>query len=461
MAYVRQKGNQVAVVHGARNPETRQVEQQTLFCFYSKAEARSALKEQQHFFRRLLEDEHPDIKFNWKKIEAGIRDNLAHLPDLYSYKKERVEGQFRVALREFARELMLADPQSLMSSARLLQANRLELEFLHDLLGWRLELCEQKEHEFNKDDPFYWARMWQRKEVPPEQWEHLATLYEEHKYDQCEALARLLTECWPNFARGFNYLGLIAVEREQLETAIAHFDEAMRVGRTLFPRRIPKSMYWSNHDTRPYIRAIIHKASVLNRLQRYDEALALCDRLETECHQDITAAVERVPIYLNSGRWQPAIAAARFVHNIYPEQNFPLALGLFEDGQRHEAFVHFLTGALQFPRAARMLTGGRRRAAPQTFDEVRDHNVGVGLRLDLEHFLRTWRPVAKRFFTAILRSAAVNALIEEANEVRARWSAERGRDRSLYDRMMEMQSPEFARRQAATLGAKVGAPPVR
>ncbi len=37
MAYVRQRGNQLAIVHGVRDPETKKVEQQILFTIYSSA----------------------------------------------------------------------------------------------------------------------------------------------------------------------------------------------------------------------------------------------------------------------------------------------------------------------------------------------------------------------------------------------------------------------------------------
>ena len=43
MAYVRRRGNQVAVVHGEREPNTRAVQQQILFTLYSRPEALEAL----------------------------------------------------------------------------------------------------------------------------------------------------------------------------------------------------------------------------------------------------------------------------------------------------------------------------------------------------------------------------------------------------------------------------------
>lgn len=450
MAYVRRKGNQLAVVHGVRDSKTRKVNQRTLFTLYSKAEALAAVGEEAHHFREILRSENPGLRFDWAKIEAAVRENLKHLPDLYGYKKERAERGFRSALCEFARELMLADPQRLISSARLLQANRHELAYLRDLIDWRLELCDQGESECNQDNPFYWRTISQRREVPPEEWEKLASHFERGEYEETEAFARLLIECWPNFAIGFNYLGLVEMERERFEAAVLHFDEAMRVGRMLFPKRIPKSMYWSDHDTRPYIRAMLYKAQALNRLERYDDALAICDRLEEECGQDISAALERVPILINSGQWKSAIAAARLVHHLYPDQNFPLAIAYFEAGDRHEALVHFLHALIKRPQAAKMLVGETGRT-PATADAIEDHNTGVHLLRDLEPYLHRWPTKTKRFFKRVLESADVRALADAAQEARMNWRSNRSADRTWYQRMMEMESLEFARAHAADL----------
>jgi tetratricopeptide (TPR) repeat protein len=461
MPYVRRKGNQLAIVHGVRDSETRRVEQKTLFCLYSKGEALAAIGDERHHFRQMLEQDNHGLRFEWPKIEAAIRDDLEHLPDLYTYKKERVEERFRTGLLAFAKELIATDPQTLISSARVVQTNRRELAYLRDLIEWRLQLCDQTDNEWNRDNPFYWRTASARREVPPEEWEKLSTLYERGEHEDAEALARLLTDCWPNFARGFNYLGLIAMQRDELDTAVAHFDEAARVGRTLFPKRMAKARYWSDHDTRPYIRALIYKAQALNRKGAYAEALVLCERLEKECGQDIAAALERAPIYLNSGLWLLAIASAKHVHRLFPVQNFPLAFGYFEAGDLDEALAHFLAAAITFPRAARILTGVRRTAEVSTAEEAQDHNEGVEMVRDLGAYLTGAGGKARRFFKSIVTSADVLALIEEAQEAGRRWREESDEDRKWFRRMNEMQSLDFARRHARGLRTTGDVTPVR
>ena len=75
MAYVRARGNQLAIVHGEREPETGKVEQRILFTLYSKAEALEALgcrgEATSERFRYLLERGHPDVKFNVLGYAAG------------------------------------------------------------------------------------------------------------------------------------------------------------------------------------------------------------------------------------------------------------------------------------------------------------------------------------------------------------------------------------------------------
>jgi tetratricopeptide (TPR) repeat protein len=456
MAYVRKKGNQLAVVHGVRDPETQNVEQKTLFTIYSKAEALAAVGDQSWHFRRILEDESPGLRFDWTKLEAEIRENLDHLPDLYGYKKERVADAFRTAMLGFAKELMVNDPQMLVASARLFQANRHELAYLRELIDWRLRTCDGKDPgPFNQDNPFFWRSMSHRRDVPSEEWEKLAQLYDSGKYDEAEAIARMLTECWPNFAEGFNYLGLIAMERNDHEKALAFFDEAIKVGRTLFPKRIRKDMWWSDGDTRPYIRALIYKTQLLNRTGDFVGALILCNRLETECHQAATAASEKIPIFLNDGKWEEARKAAQYVAGIYPYENFPLAFAYFKLGNHQEALVRFLRAAIEYPRTAHILFRMRPTKSTTRF-EAQDQSTGVAMARDLAHFSKKRDKAFDRFFCSILEAEPVRAVLAEYQEARRKWTEERGHDRTWFEKMNEMMTDDFARGTAATVAAHLG-----
>jgi tetratricopeptide (TPR) repeat protein len=460
MAYVRQRGNQLAIVHGERDVETGKVEQRVLFTIYSRPEARELLGEGtergSRRFESLLEGAHPELRFDWAAIYSAVREMLDVLPETYEYEPTRLQGQFRAALCAFTRQLAIAEGQWLVSAAHLIESQRRELAFLRDLIDWRLQTADRKEDEWNKDDRFFWRYTLRGREVPGGVEEQAAGLYERGELEEAEAIFRLLVECFEGYAEGHNYLGLIALDRRNLDVAAAEFRRTIELGRRMFPRRIAKKDYWSQLETRPYMRGLRNLCLTLNRAGRYDEALALCDRLERECGDDLTADTHRTSIHLNTGRWEKALALGDRLHRMFPEENLTAGLAAFELERVEEARWRFLHAALNKPRAARMLLGVRTPALTTSgLTEVRDHNAGVCFRHDLSGFLDGQSGASKRFFQRLLRAPAVVALLEEKEAVVQRWSnGPREPDaawRAAFARMQLMNTPEFAREQAGLL----------
>ena len=68
----------------------------------------------------------------------------------------------------FAKQLILCDPQELFSAAKLIQENRYELEYLVELIQWRLKLRHQEPNELNVDNQFYWRILLPGNNVPAE-----------------------------------------------------------------------------------------------------------------------------------------------------------------------------------------------------------------------------------------------------------------------------------------------------
>jgi tetratricopeptide (TPR) repeat protein len=178
----------------------------------------------------------------------------------------------------------------------------------------------------------FWRILLQGNKVPPEAEEHAAEYYLRGEYDRAQAVFKLLIECFKDYAEGYNYLGLIAWEQGKL-----------------------------------------------------DEALSLCDRLEKECRDDISAIWYRADIYMNTAFWQSAADAAIFVHKLYPSASLIAAFAFFELGRYEDALPHFIYGTLNYPRASRMLNG-QRTLATKTSQESRDHNEGVALCRALHNF---------------------------------------------------------------------------
>jgi tetratricopeptide (TPR) repeat protein len=455
MPYVRTRGNQLAIVHGEREPVTGKVRQRILFTVYSKAEALEILGRGSagggSRFRRLLHGQFPELKFNWHRIQLDIERCLAALPQQYEYAGERLRHRFREGLCVFTRALTQADPQELLPAARLIDEHRHELEYLADLIHSRLKLRDQKPSKWNEDNPFYWRFALQGREVPPDAEEHAARFYERGEYDRAQAIFRLLIECFGEWAEGHNYLGLIAYERNKLDEAAAHFEKTVELGRKLFPARIAKTWYWRNVHTRPYMRGLMNLTRTLNEQGRYEEALRICARLEDECGDELTSADFRSSILLNAGQWKLAAEAAqRAGGDAHPPAEFTEALARFELGETEEALALFLGAALRYPRAARILLR-LRSPPPKSADDARDHNAGVSLSRGLHAYLAQQSRRSRRFFIGLMKDPRVVRLLEESASAAHTWSHDRNASRAVFDRLKLVRSRPFARSEARKL----------
>jgi len=450
MAYVRNHGNQLAIVYGERDPETRKVQQRVLFTICSKPEALAALGrgEDRWSLEHMLEQRYPQIRFDWDKIRAGIEERMDGLPDIYPYRAGEVLGRFRDDLCDFTRQLGLADPQCMYSAAELIREHRLELEYIRDLIDWRLAVCDQEPNEWNGDNAFFWRRRLQPNDVPPEVIEKMGKLWGERDLDRLEALAKLFIDCYDDYAEGHNYLGLVAQERGELEDAIEHFQRAMSEGRKLFPKRLAKKYFWSDNDTRPYMRGLRNLAVAYMLLARYDEALEACERMERECGDADAATTFRAHIYLNMGRWDEARREAERLVGIWPEHAYVAAFAAEEEGDRDGALRWFVHGLLTRPRTGRLLLG-QRTSKRQGFDQINDHNVGIQEIEHLEGYLARLSRSSRSFFKAILKAPTTEQLLTEVEEVvQRRHDQHPTGEREAFDRMMEMRSVEFAKEVA-------------
>lgn len=416
MAYVRTHGNQVSIVQGERHPESGKVEQRVLFTFYSKAEAHEALgqgsERGDRVFLSLLQHHHPTIRFDEDKLKRELAAHLDALPDLYDYRSAKLRDQFRSDLVTFARQLLLCDPQTLLSSADLVREHRLELTYLAELIRWRLSVCEQDASEWNRDNPYLWRYRMQGSSIPPEAMDEISELYDKGEHERVQALARLYIDCFPDYAEGHNYLGLVARGRGQLDEAEACFRRAIEVGRTLFPRRMPKDHYWLDHATRPYLRGLSYLIITLNRAGRYEEALTLCERMDDERGERESTLSLRMDILLNMGRWAEARAAALYGLELWPEQAFRVALAHVEANEREEALYWFLYGAVHRPRTAWWIAG-RKAARPKSWEQVTDHNAAVELMANLRAALRREAKTIKSLLAPALSEPEVAALMQE------------------------------------------------
>ncbi len=452
MAYLRKRGNQIALVQGERDPETGKVGQRVLFKFYSKKEAIAALDDSQgRLLQDLLELEHPGIRFAWKRIWWELARSVDYLPDDYEYRESEMVKRFRADLCAFTRQLVLNEPQWLFSSAELLRQHRCELEYLTELIGWRLKLCDTEPDEVNRDNEFFWRWRLRGREVPMDIEEEISDLYDRGDHNRTEAILRLLAESFESDAESHNYLGLIALDRGNLDEAVVQFTRMMELSRKNLPRRLTKSLFKNNHRGKPYRRGLSNLLITLNRLGRYDEALGLADQLEQDCGDREGAEYHRAVIRLNRGEWEDAVRSARYVRNLWPERSFVAAMGSFEMGCMEESVADFVHGASNHPGAAPLIAG-RRAKAPKTNDEARDWRVGDVFLRDLKGYLAQNGPRMRRFFGPLIANPNFVALMGEIEEVGHRRDEERGTNvRAAWNLHERMKSPKFATERAADI----------
>ena len=453
MAYVRVRGNQLAIVHGERAPGTRNVQQRILATIYSKPEALAILgrggdADAAHRFRSLFEQRHDKLSFDWRKLTRAIAANLHVLPDDFAYDNARQHGQFRSDLCAFLRQLAITDPQDLATSATLIQGHRHELAYVAELIAFRLKTCDPPVSQWTADDRFGWrfATRGHGRRVPPETEEHAAGYYERGEYDRARPIFQLLADAFPDDAESHNYLGLIALATDDPEAAIRHFEATIEIGRRQFPKKVAKRRYWNDLDTRPYMRGLRNLALTFNRVGRFDDAERICAQLADECGDDLTADYHRGEIALNRGHWDDAIVAASRLVNLYPECNFIVAFAAFELDRHDRILPAFLHAAANYPRAARMLLGTPVRGTPRLYDDVHDHNCGVSLGQNLRAYLARRSRRSQRFFRSVLADPRIARHLDGvlAARVRNQQQSRAAGDREAFDYLHRVRSPECA-----------------
>lgn len=455
MAYVRVRGNQLAIVQGVREPGTGKVQQQILFTIYSRPEALAiagtGATDADHRFRAFFEQKYPDIKLDWKQVRRAIAEHASVLPEHYDYGPERLRRRFREDLCQFARQLMLTDPQELATSAQVIEEHQRELAYLADLIGWRLKHRDREPSTWTADNEFCWRyalRGWGH-DVPPDIEEEAAAHYERGEHDRAATIFQLLVDCFDRYADGYNYLGLIALARGDLDAAIAQFEKTIEIGRTLFPARLRKQRYWADHDTRPYMRGLRNLTIALNEAGRFDEARKVCDRLEDECGDVESASWHRATIGLNTGDWDAALDGHGFAA-LDPARGFLHAFAEYELGRLDRAVPAFLAAAVRLPRAARMLVDRTTAMrTPSSHEDAEDHNAGVSVWRALHGYRGRPSARARQAFRTLVREPRVARLLDEVLALRGARVSERGRD--AFDRLQRVQARENVEPLAAEL----------
>jgi len=461
MPYVRTHGNQIAIVHGEREKESGNVQQRSLFTLYSKKEAAAAVGDgdprDSTYFQRLVEEANPQLRFNWKQLNKEIRLRINILPDIYPLREAHGERSFDASLCEFVRQLVISDPLNSKVGRETLKQHQAELSTLQkiiSLLQEEMNLCVERDPSpFDLDDAFSWRYELQSHQMPIGMEEFAEGLYREGNYVEAKSLFSLLTRCFPQYAEGYNYLGLIALNENEPKEAVAYFRDTIKFGRNLFARKVAKSDYWSDLKTRPYMRGLMNLALALNASGQFKETLRVCDQLIDECgrsHED-SGWAHKAAAYLNLEDWENAIEKALKLAKVAPDEGFILGYALFEIGRYQDCLGWFLHASLNSPHSAHLLTD-KSKARPKTTLEVEDHNGGIMMLRSLPRFFQLQSKASRKFFRKFIENEQVQELLSEVvacNQTHFERKADT--DRKYFDRWHELQDLAFARKQAGIL----------
>lgn len=469
MPYVRLHGNQIALVHGARDKSSGKVQQRTLFTLYSKREAQAATgdgenAEHARYFRQLLETANPDLKFDWNDLNDQILQKMEALPDIYPLQQERTTNTLRRALDEFAKQIVLADtaysPAGRMSVNQLsddLRALMFIIQTRLDDASSRAELNKETASPFDHYDPFCWRSEVLSNEVPPDIEELSIDFYQSHEFDRAKQLLSLLVRCFPNYAEGFNRLGLIELTEGRPQEAVELFKTTVKVGRGRFPRRIPKSQYWQDLETRPYMRGLMNLALALNQAEKYNEALEVCDQLQRECgSKGADAAIaHRAVAFLNLNRWGESYTEACQLLDYVPNEGFIAGYAAFELGHTQDAIELFLYAAANSPHTASMLLDTK-VSSPKSHSEVDDYNAGIELCRSLLRYFDQQSAKSKKFFKRLRDHYEVRELLRETLDcTRKHGTGGADAHRKNYDRWRQLKSRNHAKTMALKLNAEL------
>lgn len=350
MAYVRRRGRQLAIVHGARDRATGKVDQRTLHTFYSQEEVREALTRDEREicpgFRYQLEVHNPDICFDWAKLRAGLEQGWTHLPATYAGNDAGVAAAFGAGIAAFARQVVLADAPIYPEVWRAAVHHLVELVALEDLMAWRME--GWLEGESPPDSVVPRVRAVDLADVPPDVEERGVTLMEEGRLDDAWRWFVLLVAAFPRYADGHVFLGTIAEEQGRVRDAISHFQNAAKVGRANLPARVAKQRWWSDHATRPYIRGLRGLARAYLLAGEAAEALLAAAKLEA-CGDEIYSSDISSMALLARGEWADARSYARRIQELDPTASLTSAFASYELGDHRGAFADFAHATLNAP----------------------------------------------------------------------------------------------------------------
>ncbi|MFQ5793575.1 MAG: tetratricopeptide repeat protein [Candidatus Bipolaricaulia bacterium] len=189
-------------------------------------------------------------------------------------------------------------------------------------------------------------------------------------WDDLETTERCFREALrldPTLADAHNGLAEVAIAREDLSQAEAHYRRAYELAREALGTESPRAYHWWGEiETRPYMRARAGLAVIYWMTDRYAEAIAEYEALLKLNPNDNQGARYLIgPLHQLAGDLKAALRAYRRYEKDYPEDvgdphyTFCWGLVLYEAGHRREAVIKWREALFQNIYIAPLLLGER------------------------------------------------------------------------------------------------------
>ncbi len=190
-------------------------------------------------------------------------------------------------------------------------------------------------------------------------------------------------------------------------------------------------------------------ATAFLRAGRYEDALGVGRRLESECGEAESVRHCRILVHLNQRDWRLALDAAGSGHDAVDA--LLASLAAVELGEEAVARAKLVEAILGAPETVAVLFGYRDKSKPDGYRAVESQNMGVELHASLTRYLSVRSGRSKRLARQLWQHPVVTDLRQEVRALEREWTAERDQDRRTLERLERIRSRSFAEETAARL----------
>lgn len=276
MAFVRQQGRQLFIVHGYRDKASGKVKQHVLHTIRSAAEAHAIATPEDEggeaeVFEQLIERRYPALQVDWEKLRADIANHTSALPEAPPADPDRMRNATLAFVRALVEEEITDEDVD-------------ALDAVIELVAWAINRQDRAAGESR----FEWYR--DSGAAPVTLWTCVVAMRLRGEYELAEALCRTSVDAYPDDPQGYTMLGDLLLDLGRLEEAEVWLRQGREAARRRVPAGMPARQFWAQHHVEAWQEATHRLAECLAAAGDYDDALKLCDECDGRA-VDVEAAV--------------------------------------------------------------------------------------------------------------------------------------------------------------------------